>query len=374
MRKMLFAIALLVASILAPSAPHAQILILSSCGTVPGSVATLTPGNTGMTFIDTTGKLCVNASVSASITGFSAASQGTPIAVTTSAVTGTLPAGAVVVATNVGATNGAYCSLGASADTGAQYIAPNGGWFAFTVGASTQLTCITSTSTTTVNMVGGTGLPTGTGGGGGGSGGGGGAVTNAGTFAVQLTGATNNINNVAGTISLPTGAATAANQSTEISSLATIATNTGAAIPAGSAVIGKVGIDQTSNGTTNGVVNLAATSGGLSRNYATLANSTNATVVKNGAGQLYNIQAFNNSATIAYVKFYNKATTPTCNSDTVVDKYMIPASTSGAGLSISVPLGDAYNAGISYCVTTGIADNDNTAVAASAYSVTVRYK
>ena len=41
------------------------------------------------------------------------------------------------------------------------------------------------------------------------------AVTNAGTFAVQLTGATNNINNISGTISLPTGAATAANQQTD---------------------------------------------------------------------------------------------------------------------------------------------------------------
>jgi hypothetical protein len=38
------------------------------------------------------------------------------------------------------------------------------------------------------------------------------AVTNAGTFATQLTGSTNNINNIAGTISLPTGAATSANQ------------------------------------------------------------------------------------------------------------------------------------------------------------------
>lgn len=65
MRKMLFAIALLVASILAPSAPHAQILILSSCGTVPGSVATLTPGNTGMMFIDANGNLCINRAIPA---------------------------------------------------------------------------------------------------------------------------------------------------------------------------------------------------------------------------------------------------------------------------------------------------------------------
>lgn len=37
-------------------------------------------------------------------------------------------------------------------------------------------------------------------------------VVNSGTFAVQLSGATNNINNIAGTVSLPTGAATAAKQ------------------------------------------------------------------------------------------------------------------------------------------------------------------
>jgi hypothetical protein len=102
--------------------------------------------------------------------GFTDAATGTPISVTTGGVTGTLPAGSVVVATNVGATNGAYCKLGASATTSDQYLSPNGGWFAFTAGANTQLTCITSSSTTTVNMTGGSGLPTGTGGGGGGSG------------------------------------------------------------------------------------------------------------------------------------------------------------------------------------------------------------
>jgi hypothetical protein len=42
-------------------------------------------------------------------------------------------------------------------------------------------------------------------------------------------------------VSLPTGAATSANQSTEITSLATIATNTGAAVPAGTNLIGNVG-------------------------------------------------------------------------------------------------------------------------------------
>ena len=94
--------------------------------------------------------------------GFQPASVGTPIAVTTSGVTGTLPSGTVVVASNVGS-NTAYCALAASSSTAQQPI-PAGGWFAFTVGSATQLTCLTSTGTTTVNMVGGSGLPTGAGG------------------------------------------------------------------------------------------------------------------------------------------------------------------------------------------------------------------
>ena len=288
--------------------------------------------------------LPVTGTFSATLGGFAPATTGAPISVTTGGVTGSLPAGAVVVATNVGTTNGAYCKLGASATTSDQYIAPNGGWFAFTVGANTQLTCITSSSTTTVNMVGGSGLPTGTGGGGGGSGGGGAVtmasgavasgayssgsiasgafasgsigagafasgavpsgayasgslasgamvditnlstpitpatatatkgallggqynstqatftngqqgsvqlsargaimvnpgvetfnVANAGTFATQAAqSGTWNINNVSGTISLPTGAATAANQTTANSSLSTIATLAASPVP-----------------------------------------------------------------------------------------------------------------------------------------------
>lgn len=117
--------------------------------------------------------LPVAGTFSGTVSGFAPASVGTPIAVTTGGVTGTLPAGTTVVAFNVGTTNTAYCALGGSSTTSWVPITPNGGWFPFVVGVATQLTCVTSTSTTTVNMVGGAGLPTGTGGGsaGGGSGG-----------------------------------------------------------------------------------------------------------------------------------------------------------------------------------------------------------
>lgn len=164
--------AFLLLSALPAAAQNVTAKVIPTCGT---ETIPLTPGNSWIR-INQQGQLCVSASVSASITGFpTSQSTGTPIAVTTGGVTGTLPTGAVVVASNVGTTNNAYCKLGASATTSDQMIPPSS-WFAFTVGASTQLTCITSTSTTTVNMVGGSGLPTGSGGGGGG-GGGGGAVT-----------------------------------------------------------------------------------------------------------------------------------------------------------------------------------------------------
>lgn len=120
---------------------------------------------------DASGNLPITGSFSAA--GFTPAATGTPISVTTGGVTGTLPAGAVVAAFNVGTTNTAYCKLGASATT-SDIAIPPASWFAFTVGAATQLTCITTSGTTQVNMVGGSGQPTGAGGG---AGGGGGAVT-----------------------------------------------------------------------------------------------------------------------------------------------------------------------------------------------------
>lgn len=219
-----------------------------------------------------TDPLPVSASVSASISGFTAASTGTPISVTTSNSTQTLPAGAVVVATNVGTTNSAYCALGAAATTASQYIAPNGGWFQFTVGSATQLTCVTSTSTTTVNTTGGAGLPTGTGGGSGG----GGAVTMAsgavasGAYSAGSLAAGAGVDGWDLTQGAKADAAWVSGSGSVVSILKTISGNTGAAIPPGSSVIGKVGIDQTTPGTTNGVDPTTPGSWGIATNGSTV--------------------------------------------------------------------------------------------------------
>lgn len=112
-----------------------------------------------------------------------------------------------------------------------------------------------------------------------------------------------NVNNISGTISLPTGAATSANQATEISSLATIATNTGAAVPAGTNLIGNVGtiipagataITASATGTTAATTaTLAGTSGKTTymcwmsiRANATAAATGNATVTGTITGTL----------------------------------------------------------------------------------------
>ena len=62
----------------------------------------------------------------------------------------------------------------------------------------------------------------------------------------------------AASLPLPTGAATSANQSTEITSLATIATNTGAAVPAGTNNIGSIDILGHAGGTLDGTAGSAA--------------------------------------------------------------------------------------------------------------------
>lgn len=188
----------------------------------------------------------------------------------------------------------------------------------------------------------------------------------------------------AASLPLPTGAATAANQATANSSLATIATNTGAAIPAGSNIIGKVGIDQTAPGTTNGVqVNAAlpagantiggtiptsSATGGASSFHLLTAASNNATVIGTVAAHTLYQFDFQNTGTGTYdIRFYDTATAPSggapCNSATglVGGNHVQQSNATSPGMSISFgPTGIAFANGIVVCVTGANADNDNT--------------
>ncbi len=93
--------------------------------------------------------------------------------------------------------------------------------------------------------------------------------------------------------------------------------------------------------------------------------TTNSTLITGiNPARLYSITAINTTSTVYYLKFYDKSTAPTCNSDRVALTYPIPhASGNGAGFTISIPFGFQFNNGIGICITGAIADDDNTAAA-----------
>ena len=105
-----------------------------------------------------------------------------------------------------------------------------------------------------------------------------------------------------------------------------------------------------------------ATSGGPSKARVMSAASTNATSTKASAGQIYGWYFYNNTASAKFVKFYNKASSPTVGTDTPTETIAIP---SNGGTNIEFSMGVPYATGIAYAITGAIADNDTTAVAAN---------
>ena len=93
--------------------------------------------------------------------------------------------------------------------------------------------------------------------------------------------------------------------------------------------------------------------------------TTNATVAKAGAGDIFSVQGFNTTGAAIYLKLYNKATSPSVGTDTPVKTIMIPA---GGAVSASCawPTGFYFSAGISYALTGAAADSDTTAITAGA--------
>lgn len=91
--------------------------------------------------------------------------------------------------------------------------------------------------------------------------------------------------------------------------------------------------------------------------------TTNATSIKITAGTLFSLNASNTTATIAYIKLYNKASAPTVGTDTPVMTITVPAN-GYVDLSIP-PMGLAFATGIAYAITGAAALADATAVAAN---------
>ncbi len=117
----------------------------------------------------------------------------------------------------------------------------------------------------------------------------------------------------------------------------------------------------------------AAPSGGATPAKYLSAASNNSTNVKAVAGQVYSLVAINTTATLYYLKLYDKATAPTCGTDTSVQNYPVPASTAGAGFVLPIPVGMSFFNGIGFCLTGGVADSDNSN-AATGIVLSITYK
>jgi hypothetical protein len=120
----------------------------------------------------------------------------------------------------------------------------------------------------------------------------------------------------------------------------------------------------------------AVTTGGWTPKSFVAANSDNATNLKNSAGIVHAVEVYGIGSAPAYLKFYDKASSPTCASDTIIKQIMIPAAgtaTNGAG-SNAIAMDAQFSTGISYCVVTGIAANDDTSVAAATFIINIDWK
>ncbi len=93
-------------------------------------------------------------------------------------------------------------------------------------------------------------------------------------------------------------------------------------------------------------------------------------VVKATGGNVCLINAHNASAAVRYVKLYNKATAATA-ADTPRLRFHLPA---GGSLTVSVPNGISFPAGIGVRCVTGVADNDNTAASPNDVLINIAFK
>ena len=102
-------------------------------------------------------------------------------------------------------------------------------------------------------------------------------------------------------------------------------------------------------------------------------NNTTAVIIAPGSHRVVSIEVFNNSTSVAYLKLYDAAT-QTCGSGTPKARYLIGGSTNGLAGPPGVPLSDLYINGIAACVTTGFADSDTTAPAASQFIYNIHWR
>lgn len=105
----------------------------------------------------------------------------------------------------------------------------------------------------------------------------------------------------------------------------------------------------------------SATTGGCTPFHKLATASDNAALISAGAHTLCYLSTSNTTATVYYVKIYDKATTPAPSTDTPVLTIMVPASTSGTGNNPQMgAFGTAITLGLGIAIVANAADNDDT--------------
>lgn len=92
--------------------------------------------------------------------------------------------------------------------------------------------------------------------------------------------------------------------------------------------------------------------------------TTNATSVKASAGNVFKIVGTNTNAAARYLKFYNKASSPTAGTDTpVATLYLPPTAVNGGQFQFDFGSQPLYlGTGVAYALTTAAADADTGAL------------
>ena len=165
---------------------------------------------------------------------------------------------------------------------------------------------------------------------------------------------------VTSAVGLPVGDA---GGSLTVDNAGTFAVQVSSALPAGTNLVGDVGLSG------------ARTSGGTTI-FRSIDLDETEEEIKSTAGQVYWITAFNLTASVLYLKFYNAtAATVVVGTTTPVLTFPIPTQgdTNGAGFVLAIPNGIAFGTAITVAATTGIADTDAGAPAANACVVNIGY-
>ena len=122
---------------------------------------------------------------------------------------------------------------------------------------------------------------------------------------------------------------------------------------------------------------VASTLGGATPYNLIAASGTNSTLISAGVHTVYGVQLANIGAAPAYLKLYDKATAPTCGTDTPKAVFIIPAAATaanGGGSNVAIPVGKAFALGLGICTVTGIDNTNSTGVAASNVAINIDYK